>query len=1183
MIKVNNFIKNEKIYKSDNFIDNPIISVMLPTYCRGDNGLLERAINSVLSQTFGLFELIIIDDGSIDGTQKLVKKYLELDNRIMYIRNDENSGIPAIRVNQGILHSRGKYLAYQFDDDQWYKYTLEYLYNEIENRKELSLVYGQWEVHDVKTDAKHIHKNEFSYSSLIKGNFIANNSVLHHKDIIHKYGMYDCHLTMRRLCDWDLWIRWAKEVPFIYVDKVVSYIEMMVDGSLGDTVTYDLDTSRVMFGYNRNESLTPENIKDYIVDSLDNFGHEYQKIKVYNKHILPWKINCTNFYNNDDTYKPNLGKKQRVIVTKFEYDCTVNIMIENYTTLCQNDYLFIYIPEEQLEYDFFKDNDILLLCRATTQDSLNLSKRLKDGNKNVTILYFMDDDLLNIYKLGNQFEYIAPGSQMYNNVTGMLSVSDNLVAFSYNIAESIKLYNNKVTVLQTNILSKFLSNEDAYNEENFFRIVFMGGASRREEFEEIQDDLVHIAEKYGDRVKFSFWGFIPEKMKILKSINVEYIEYTTSYYQYLNRLSNSKFNLLICPLNENYFNKGKSPIKLLEACCCGAIGLYSDVSVYDCIKDGTHGFKISRGESWFKRIDKIIQMPEERKKEIFNNALKMVRDNFTTSEKLIKFKMALKSAELANKVKDKAILYVSHSAYLAGAENHLFRHCLLSKQEGIKVIFALPEATKGLKTELYNLLASNNIDIIYLNYVNYCEIEDICIEDSVLLGQNIVPAIQGYSIVCIHSCTLIPAMGYAAKVLNIPYIASLYQTETGVINNSNYELCPMMVHSDSIKYANLWQDKLGAIARCIRSYVPMEFFRARQIKAKNMYRIAISGTVQKRKGQLELIEAIGLLKNTIELELYIFGYDHFFPDYKDSCINMAKKYKIEERIHWKGLIPNIHEQIKELDIDILVCASTSESFPQVILEAMALEVAIVTTPVGGVLELIKNNITGFVTKGCKAEQIADSIINCVSYYEDNSINTILNNSKKVLIKECSYDNVVYNLFDLYLLGIGEFEKSCNYTSHSQCYKNNDENSNLKLSKRIDSNVLSFSGNIMRKRKYDILCNLNEISEIGLIFHSKSGISNGNVTLKIFVNGRLIRKVKIPIESIIPNDWSYFKFNNIYGCGGKIMTLEVDFEYMNASDFLGVYEDRRNRTFIYKVFNKLKLPLKGLDVLYVDYR
>lgn len=91
-----------------------LVSVVLPTYNRART--LERAIESVLHQTFTDFELIIVDDGSTDETHRVLAKYAGLSNvRVMTSRR---SGCSAAR-NLGIGVSQGRYIAFQDSDDEW--------------------------------------------------------------------------------------------------------------------------------------------------------------------------------------------------------------------------------------------------------------------------------------------------------------------------------------------------------------------------------------------------------------------------------------------------------------------------------------------------------------------------------------------------------------------------------------------------------------------------------------------------------------------------------------------------------------------------------------------------------------------------------------------------------------------------------------------------------------------------------------------------------------------------------------------------------------------------------------------------------------------------------------------------------------------------------------------------------
>jgi len=116
----------------------PNVSIILPTYNRAPT--LSRAIDSVLKQTYKDFELIIIDDGSVDKTKDIVANYLS-DPRIKYL-HQENAGASAAR-NRGIQVSTGDLIAFQDSDDEWMPDKLHTQVQVFEkNDDSLSLVYG---------------------------------------------------------------------------------------------------------------------------------------------------------------------------------------------------------------------------------------------------------------------------------------------------------------------------------------------------------------------------------------------------------------------------------------------------------------------------------------------------------------------------------------------------------------------------------------------------------------------------------------------------------------------------------------------------------------------------------------------------------------------------------------------------------------------------------------------------------------------------------------------------------------------------------------------------------------------------------------------------------------------------------------------------------------------------------
>ena len=130
---------------------NPILSVVVPIY-NGEQKL-DRCIQSILNQTYDNFELILIDDGSIDKTAAICDEYALKDKRIV-VKHIHNSGVSSAR-NLGIDLSRGKYLMFIDSDDYLEKEMFRIYIQEIE-KAHLDVVIGQLTVID--QEIKYINK-----------------------------------------------------------------------------------------------------------------------------------------------------------------------------------------------------------------------------------------------------------------------------------------------------------------------------------------------------------------------------------------------------------------------------------------------------------------------------------------------------------------------------------------------------------------------------------------------------------------------------------------------------------------------------------------------------------------------------------------------------------------------------------------------------------------------------------------------------------------------------------------------------------------------------------------------------------------------------------------------------------------------------------------------------------------
>ena len=127
---------------------NPIVSAVIPTYNRAV--LLPLAIQSALDQTFKDIEIIIVDDGSTDNTEEVVRDFVLRDNRVKYFRHEKNRGGATAR-NTGISSSNGDFIAFLDSDDLWFPQKIEKQIAILNKYENINIVYSNI----VKIDAKH--------------------------------------------------------------------------------------------------------------------------------------------------------------------------------------------------------------------------------------------------------------------------------------------------------------------------------------------------------------------------------------------------------------------------------------------------------------------------------------------------------------------------------------------------------------------------------------------------------------------------------------------------------------------------------------------------------------------------------------------------------------------------------------------------------------------------------------------------------------------------------------------------------------------------------------------------------------------------------------------------------------------------------------------------------------------
>jgi glycosyltransferase involved in cell wall biosynthesis len=191
------------------------VSVIIPTFNRAEK--VVRAITSVLDQTFNKFELIVIDDGSIDKTAESLSQFA---GRINIIRHERNLGVSSAR-NSGIRASQSPFLAFLDSDDYWLPEKLEIQLQFF--RENIHAVLCQteeiWVRNGVRVNPwnKHIKPSGEIFERSLRLCLVSPSAVMIRREIFDEVGLFDEDFPVCE--DYDLWLRIGCRYPIYLINK----------------------------------------------------------------------------------------------------------------------------------------------------------------------------------------------------------------------------------------------------------------------------------------------------------------------------------------------------------------------------------------------------------------------------------------------------------------------------------------------------------------------------------------------------------------------------------------------------------------------------------------------------------------------------------------------------------------------------------------------------------------------------------------------------------------------------------------------------------------------------------------------------------------------------------------------------------------------------------------------------
>lgn len=202
----------------------PRFSVVVPTFNRAQS--IDKTIDSVQKQTVTNWELLIVDDGSTDETERILGERIAADPRIKVIKREQNSGLPGVARNTGLAEARGDLIAFLDSDDYWWPRHLEFHARAHEGMQFSGLCYSHLWCRRARRPFFGLlflpspYQQATSRQRLLKRNTIQCSAVSVPRSLLTTVGGFDESPDLAAVEDYELWLRCASVGDLAFIPRI---------------------------------------------------------------------------------------------------------------------------------------------------------------------------------------------------------------------------------------------------------------------------------------------------------------------------------------------------------------------------------------------------------------------------------------------------------------------------------------------------------------------------------------------------------------------------------------------------------------------------------------------------------------------------------------------------------------------------------------------------------------------------------------------------------------------------------------------------------------------------------------------------------------------------------------------------------------------------------------------------
>lgn len=367
----------------------------------------------------------------------------------------------------------------------------------------------------------------------------------------------------------------------------------------------------------------------------------------------------------------------------------------------------------------------------------------------------------------------------------------------------------------------------------------------------------------------------------------------------------------------------------------------------------------------------------------------------------------------------KIIYFMDNYLVLGGAAHTILRQAELMKRAGHTVNVVIDDSGPEICKPYVKFCSERNIDIIYAPLSVSNEPEDIDILFVLEKFDYVKKLLLDMKPDILHSVQLNPVVELVARELNVPHVMNIYPAISDFFKIEYIDIFPRYHICDSEYYASVWRKHFSIQSKCIRTVADRVAANKVRIRQGNMIKCVCIGGVEKWKNQLSVIVAIHkALERGINIKLDIYG--HYEKDgYGKKCVTYIQEHNLNENIELKGFSDNISECYQ--NSDVLICGSIRESYPNVISEGLANGNIIISTPVAGVPEVIKDRKNGYLSNGYKADDLYEKIMELNHDIQSGKVYEIIQQAIETYERVHSPESVTMTLEAYYQWLLNSFE------------------------------------------------------------------------------------------------------------------------------------------------------------------